>query len=118
MIFHCKAGYPALFLYHENSIQWYYEKQMDQTGGFSNSCPVAVSYTHLTDAVIIQAIAGILRAHGLPSVPYGCRSWTSKKMCIRDRHYADLGLNNQLRNPVSNLLENRNDKWSIRTMSN
>lgn len=32
-----------------------------------------------TDAVIIQAIAGILRAHGLPSVPYGCRSWTSKK---------------------------------------
>ena len=26
MIFHCKAGYPALFLYHENSIQWYYEK--------------------------------------------------------------------------------------------
>ena len=40
MIFHCKAGYPALFLYHENSIQWYYEKQMDQTGGFSNSCPV------------------------------------------------------------------------------
>lgn len=34
------------------------------------------------------------------------------------QHYADLGLNNQLRNPVSNLLENRNDKWSIRTMSN
>lgn len=32
-----------------------------------------------TDAVIIQAIAGILRAHGLPSVPYGCRNWTSKK---------------------------------------
>ena len=40
MIFHCKAGYPALFLYHENSIQWYYEKQMDQTDSFSNSCPV------------------------------------------------------------------------------
>lgn len=36
-----------------------------------------------TDAVIIQAIAGILRAHGLPSVPYGCRSWTSKKMSGR-----------------------------------
>lgn len=35
-----------------------------------------------TDAVIIQAIAGILRAHGLPSVPYGCRSWTSKKRCL------------------------------------
>lgn len=27
MIFHCKAGYPALFLYHENSIQWYYENK-------------------------------------------------------------------------------------------
>ena len=26
MIFHCKAGYPALFLYHENSIQWYFMK--------------------------------------------------------------------------------------------
>ena len=35
-----------------------------------------------TDAVIIQAIAGILRAHGLPSVLYGCRSWTSKKRCL------------------------------------
>lgn len=34
------------------------------------------------------------------------------------QHYADLGLNNQLRNPVSNLMENRNDVWSIRTMSN
>lgn len=34
------------------------------------------------------------------------------------QHYAGLGLNNQLRNPVSNLLENRNDTWSIRTMSN
>lgn len=34
------------------------------------------------------------------------------------QHYAGLGLNNQLRNPVANLMENRNDAWSIRTMSN
>ena len=34
------------------------------------------------------------------------------------QHYAGLGLNNQLRNPVANLMENRNDTWSIRTMSN
>lgn len=34
------------------------------------------------------------------------------------QHYSDLGLNNQLRNPVTNLLENRNDNWSIRTMAN
>ncbi len=34
------------------------------------------------------------------------------------QHYSGLGLNNQLRNPVANLLENRNDIWSIRTMSN
>lgn len=34
------------------------------------------------------------------------------------QHYADLGLNNQIRNPVANLLENRNDQWSIRSMAN
>lgn len=34
------------------------------------------------------------------------------------QHYTKLGLNNQLRNPVANLLENRNNIWSIRTMSN
>lgn len=34
------------------------------------------------------------------------------------QHYADLGLNNQLRNPIANLLENRNDKWTIRSMAN
>ena len=27
----------------------------------------------------IQATVGILRAHGRPSVPYGCRSWTFRK---------------------------------------
>lgn len=32
------------------------------------------------------------------------------------QYYSDLGLNNQLRNPVANLLENRNDTWAIRTM--
>ena len=34
------------------------------------------------------------------------------------QHYMDLGLNQQLRNPVANLLENRNDNWSIRTITN
>lgn len=34
------------------------------------------------------------------------------------QYYSDLGLNNQLRNPVANLLENRNDTWAIRTMAN
>ncbi len=35
-----------------------------------------------------------------------------------NQHYSDLGLNNQLRNPVANLLENRNDRWALRTISN
>lgn len=40
------------------------------------------------------------------------------------QHYAGLngtpnyGLNNQINNPVCNLLENKNDSWSIRTLSN
>lgn len=40
------------------------------------------------------------------------------------QHYAgkdgapDHGLNTQLRNPVCNLLENNNDSWSLRTMTN
>lgn len=34
------------------------------------------------------------------------------------QYYANLGLNNQLRNPIANLLENRNDNWSIRSMAN
>lgn len=40
------------------------------------------------------------------------------------QHYAGLngtpnyGLNNQINNPVCNLLENKNDTWSIRTLSN
>ncbi len=40
------------------------------------------------------------------------------------QHYAgkdgapDYGLNTQLRNPVCNLLENNNDSWSLRTMTN
>lgn len=34
------------------------------------------------------------------------------------QHYTHYGLNNQLRNPVANLLENSNDSWSIRTLTN
>lgn len=34
------------------------------------------------------------------------------------QHYTRYGLNNQLRNPVANLLENSNDSWSIRTLTN
>ncbi|SUB79945.1 Outer membrane cobalamin receptor protein [Segatella buccae] len=34
------------------------------------------------------------------------------------QHYTCYGLNNQLRNPVANLLENSNDSWSIRTLTN
>lgn len=34
------------------------------------------------------------------------------------QHYTRYGLNNQLRNPVANLLENSNDSWSIRTFTN
>lgn len=34
------------------------------------------------------------------------------------QHYTRYGLNNQLRNPVTNLLENSNDSWSIRTLTN
>lgn len=34
------------------------------------------------------------------------------------QHYTHYGLNNQLRNPVANLLENSNDSWSIRTFTN
>ena len=34
------------------------------------------------------------------------------------QHYTHYGLNNQLRNPVANLLENSNDSWSIRTLIN
>ncbi len=34
------------------------------------------------------------------------------------QHYPEWGLNSELRNPVANLLENRNDRWSIRTMAN
>ncbi len=34
------------------------------------------------------------------------------------QHYDDLGLNSKLRNPVSNLMENRNDHWSMRSMTN
>lgn len=34
------------------------------------------------------------------------------------QHYTRYGLNNQLRNPVANLLENSDDSWSIRTLTN
>lgn len=34
------------------------------------------------------------------------------------QHYTHYGLNNQLRNPVANLLENSDDSWSIRTLTN
>lgn len=34
------------------------------------------------------------------------------------QHYTHYGLNKQLRNPVANLLENSNDSWSIRTLTN
>ena len=34
------------------------------------------------------------------------------------QHYTRYGLNNQLRNPIANLLENSNDSWSIRTLTN
>lgn len=34
------------------------------------------------------------------------------------QHYTCYGLNNQLRNPVANLLENSDDSWSIRTLTN
>lgn len=34
------------------------------------------------------------------------------------QHYTRYGLNNQLRNPVANLLENSNDSWSIRALTN
>ena len=34
------------------------------------------------------------------------------------QHYTHYGLNNQVRNPVANLLENSNDSWSIRTLTN
>ena len=40
MIFHCKAGYPALFLYHENSIQWYYENKWTKLAALAIAAPV------------------------------------------------------------------------------